>query len=174
MRGDGNVCFNCSSNSGTGGVSFSSGEPRRQRWRPWTTPGTRSSTELYKWRDVAIDGNHDGAQQRRRGGGLLPVAGTDGEPEGSYTYKDWNGNSQWYMVKDASNNWALNSATGGLDSFKPTRARTAATLISMPATRRTYPAEYEGGAGAETDIYSGSSANLVAAFFGTDQHQASG
>jgi hypothetical protein len=38
--------------------------------------------------------------------------------KGSFTYKDWNGNSQWYMVKDASNNWALNSATGGLDSFK--------------------------------------------------------
>ena len=38
--------------------------------------------------------------------------------KGSFTYKDWNGNSQWYLVKDASNNWALNSATGGLDSFK--------------------------------------------------------
>ena len=46
------------------------------------------------------------------------MAGTDDQPERSFTYKDWNGNSQWYMVKDASNNWALNSAVGGLDSFK--------------------------------------------------------
>jgi len=25
---------------------------------------------------------------------------------------------QWYMVKNTTNDWALNSATGGLDSFK--------------------------------------------------------
>ena len=44
--------------------------------------------------------------------------GLTASQKGSFTYKDWNGNSQWYMVKDASNNWALNSAVGGLDSFK--------------------------------------------------------
>jgi len=47
--GTGNVCFNCSSNAGTGGVSFSSGGQRRRRRRPWTAPETRSSTELCKW-----------------------------------------------------------------------------------------------------------------------------
>ena len=38
--------------------------------------------------------------------------GLTASQKGSFTYKDWNGNSQWYMVKDASNNWALNSAVG--------------------------------------------------------------
>ena len=36
----------------------------------------------------------------------------------SFIYKDWNGTSEWYLVKDAGNNWAVNSALSGIDSFK--------------------------------------------------------
>ncbi len=35
------------------------------------------------------------------------------------------GNSQWYMVKDANNNWALNSATGDWTASRLTRAAIA-------------------------------------------------
>ena len=45
-------------------------------------------------------------------------AGATANQKESYIYKDYTGASQWYMVKDANNNWALNSAIGGLDSFK--------------------------------------------------------
>ena len=45
-------------------------------------------------------------------------AGATTSQNESFTYKDWNGNNQWAMVKDNSNNWSLNSSTGGLDSFK--------------------------------------------------------
>ena len=87
--------------------------------------------------------------------------------KGSFTYKDWNGNSQWYMVKDASNNWALNSATGGLDSFKAYQSTNSGdTYINASNSTGHVRLNYENGSGAETDIYSGSSANLDAAFLG--------
>ena len=85
----------------------------------------------------------------------------------SFTYKDWNGNSQWYMVKDASNNWALNSATGGLDSFKAYQSTNSGdTYIDASNSTGHIRLNYESGSGAETDIYSGSSASLDAAFLG--------
>ena len=45
-------------------------------------------------------------------------AGLTATQKESFIYKDWNGASQWYMVKDAGNNWALNSAIDLTDHFK--------------------------------------------------------
>jgi hypothetical protein len=85
--------------------------------------------------------------------------------KGSFTYKDWNGASQWYLVKDASNNWALNSATGGLDSFKAYQnTNSGDTYIDASNSTGHIRLNYESGSGAETDIYSGSSSSLDAAF----------
>jgi len=65
----------------------------------------------------------------------------------------------------ASNNWALNSATGGLDSFKAYQStNTGDTYVNAANATGHVRFNYEAGAGAETDIYSGGSANLVAAF----------
>jgi hypothetical protein len=73
------------------------------------------------------------------------------------------------MVKDASNNWALNSATGGLDSFKAYQSTNSGdTYVNASNATGHVRLNYEAGAGAETDIYSGGSANLVAAFQGTN------
>jgi hypothetical protein len=166
--GTGNVCFNCSTNAGTGGVSFSSG-------------GTSPATVAIM--DNAGNAHFNGTLQV---GGTSQSAGTmtvrnnaDAEVDyylwpglttsqkGSYTYKDWNGNSQWYMVKDASNNWALNSAVGGLDSFKAYQSTNSGdTYIDASNATGHIRLNYESGSGAETDIYSGSSASLVAAFLG--------
>ncbi len=94
--------------------------------------------------------------------------GLTASQRGSFTYKDWNGNSQWYMVKDASNNWALNSAVGGLDSFKAYQSTNSGdTYINASNSTGHIRLNYESGAGAETDIYAGSSSSLVAAFLGT-------
>ena len=68
--------------------------------------------------------------------------------KGSFTYKDWNGNSQWYLVKDASNNWALNSATGGLDSFKAYQSTNSGdTYINASNATGVVRVNYETGAG---------------------------
>jgi hypothetical protein len=166
--GSGAVVLNGSNGAGTGGVIFGSG-------------GTTENT-------VATVNNAGNAQFN----GTLLVGGTsqstgtmtvrnntDAEVDyylwpgltasqkGSYTYKDWNGNSQWYMVKDASNNWALNSAPSGLDSFKAYQSTNSGdTYIDTSNSGGHIRLNYETGSGVETDIYSGSSANLDAAFLG--------
>ncbi len=85
--GTGAWCFNCSNERRNG---------RRDFWlsggATQTTVATVSNagnaqfngTSAGGW-NVAIDGNHDGAQQRRCRGGLLPVARTYDEPEGIVT-----------------------------------------------------------------------------------------
>jgi hypothetical protein len=93
--------------------------------------------------------------------------GLTSSQKGSFTYKDWNGNSQWYMMKDASNDWALNSAVGGLDSFKAFQSSNSGdTYIDASNATGHIRLNYEAGSGAETDVYSGSSASLAAAFLG--------
>ena len=164
--GTGAVILNGSNKSGTGGVVFGSG-------------GATEATVATV--DNAGDAQFNGTLQV---GGTMQSTGTitvrnnaDAEVDyylwpglttsqkGSYTYKDWNGNSQWYMVKDASNNWALNSAVGGLDSFKAYQSTNSGdSYINASNTSGHIRLNYESGSGAETDIYSGSSANLVAAF----------
>ena len=87
--------------------------------------------------------------------------------KGSFTYKDWNGNSQWYLVKDASNNWALNSATGGLDSFKAYQSTNSGdTYINASNASGVVRVNYETGAGSAFNIYGGNSSNLYASFSG--------
>jgi hypothetical protein len=164
--GTGNVCFNCSTNSGTGGVTFASGG---------TTPAAVATV------DKAGNGQFVG---NLLVGGTTQSAGTmslrnsaDAEVDyylwpglttsqkGSFTYKDWNGASQWFLVKDANNNWALNSATGGLDSFKAYQNTNGGdTYIDASNSTGHIRLNYESGSGAETDIYSGTSSNLDAAF----------
>ncbi len=93
--------------------------------------------------------------------------GLTASQKGSFTYKDWNGNSQWYLVKDSSNNWAVNSAIGGLDSIKAYQSTNSGdTYINASNSTGHIRLNYETGSGAETDVYSGSNANLVASFLG--------
>ena len=76
-------------------------------------------------------------------------AGLTTSQKESLTYKDWNGNSQWYVVKDASNNWALNSATGGLDSFKAYQSTNSGdTYVNASNASGVVRVNYETGAGA--------------------------
>ena len=164
--GTGNVCFNCSTNSGTGGVTFASGG---------ATPAAVGTVD--KTGNAQFVGNLLVGGTTQSAGTLSLRNNADAEVDyylwpglttsqkGSFTYKDWNGNSQWYLVKDASNNWALNSATGGLDSFKAYQnTNSGDTYIDASNPTGHIRLNFESGSGAETDIYSGSSTNLDAAF----------
>ena len=164
--GTGNVCFNCSTNSGSGGVSFASGG---------ASPATVATIDNAG--NAQFDGTLQVAGTSQSTGTMSVRNNADAEVDyylwpglttsqkGSYTYKDWNGTSQWYMVKDASNNWALNSAPGGLDSFKAYQSTNSGdTYINTSNSGGHIRLNYETGSGAETDIYSGSSASLDAAF----------
>ena len=164
--GTGNICFNCSTNSGTGGVTFASGG---------ATPSAVGTVD--KAGNAQFVGNLLVGGTTQSTGTMSLRNGADAEVDyylwpglttsqkGSFTYKDWNGNSQWYLVKDASNNWELNSATGGLDSFKAYQnTNSGDTYLDASNSTGHIRLNYEAGSGAETDIYSGSSANLDAAF----------
>jgi hypothetical protein len=166
--GTGAVVLNGSNNAGTGGVVFGSG-------------GANESTVAT----VSNNGNaqFNGALQV---GGTTQSAGTvtvrngaDSEVDyylwpglsssqkGSFTYKDWNGISQWYMLKDASNNWALNSAAGGLDSFKAYQSTNSGdTYINASNASGVVRVNYETGAGSAFNVYGGNSSNLYASFSG--------
>jgi hypothetical protein len=167
--GTGLVCFQCSTNAGTGGVAFGSGGAS-----PTTVATINSAGNAQFNGTLQVTGATQSA-------GTLTVRnsadaevdyylwpGLTASQKGAFTYKDWNGNSQWYLVKDASNNWALNSATGGLDSFKAYQSTNSGdTYIDASNASGHIRLNYESGSGAETDIYSGSSSSLVAAFLGT-------
>ena len=166
--GTGAVVLNGSNGAGTGGVIIGSGGPSESTV---ATVNNAGNAQFNGTLQVGGTSQSTGTMTVRNNADaevdyyLWP--GLTASQKGSYTYKDWNGNSQWYMVKDASNNWALNSATGGLDSFKAYQSSNSGdTYVDTSNSTGHIRLNYESGSGAETDIYSGSSSNLDAAFLG--------
>jgi len=167
--GTGAVVLNGSSNSGTGGVIIGSGGATE------TTVATISNagnTQLNGTLLVGGTTQSTGTMTVRNNADtevdyyLWP--GLTTSQKGSYTYKDWNGTSQWYMVKDASNNWALNSAVGGLDSFKAYQSTNSGdTYIDASNSSGFVRVNYETGSGTGFNIYGGISSALYASFTGT-------
>jgi hypothetical protein len=166
--GIGAVVLNGSTNAGTGGATFGSGGANpltvatidnlgdAQFTGTLLVGGTAQSTGT-----MTVRNNADAEVDYYLRPGLTT------SQNGSYTYKDYNGSSEWYMVKDTSNNWALNSALGGLDSFKAYQSTNSGdTYINTSNLSGHIRLNYESGSGAETDIYSGSSTSLDAAFLG--------
>ena len=167
--GSGAVVLNGSANAGTGGVIFGSGGAAGSTVATINSAGNAqfngtlqvggpstfiNSTTVKNLADAEIDS--------------VLWAGATANQKESFIYKDYLGASQWYMVKDASNNWALNSAMGGLDSFKAYQSNNSGdTYINASNSTGHIRLNYEAGSGAETDIYSGPSSTLVAAFLGS-------
>ncbi len=117
--GTGNVCFQCSGNAGTGGVAFASGGAT-----PTTVATVDGSGNAMFLGTLSVGGTttFTGSTTVRNGADAeidqTLEAGATATQKESFVYKDYTGASQWYMVKDGSNNWALNSAIDGLDHVK--------------------------------------------------------
>ena len=166
--GTGAIVLNGSNNAGTGGVVFGSGGASENTVATINNAGNAqfngslqvggastfaSSTTIKNQADAEIDASL--------------WAGATASQKESYLYKDWNGNSQWFMVKDASNNWALNSALGGLDSFKAYQSTNSGdTYINASNATGVVRVNYESGAGTAFNIYGGNSSTLYASFTG--------
>jgi hypothetical protein len=166
--GTGAVVLNGSNNSGTGGVIFGSGGPSETTVATIDSAGNAQFNGTLRVAGTSTFVNSPTVRNSADAeiDAFLWAGATVNQKE-SFIYKDYTGASQWYMVKDASNNWALNSATGGLDSFKAYQSTNSGdTYINAANATGHIRLNYETGSGAETDIYSGSSANLVAAFLG--------
>jgi hypothetical protein len=168
--GTGAVVLNGSTNSGTGGVVIGSGGSTE------ATVATVSNAGNAQFNGTLLVGGTSqstGTMTVRNNADaevdyyLWP--GLTASQKGSYTYKDWNGNSQWYMVKDASNNWALNSAVGGLDSFKAYQSTNSGdTYVNASNSSGTVRVNYETGSGSVFNVYGGSSSSLYASFSATN------
>jgi hypothetical protein len=167
--GTGAVVLNGSNNSGTGGVIVGSGGASESTVATISNAGNAQfngtlqvggpstfigTTTVKNQADAEID--------------QILQAGATANQKESYTYKDYAGSSQWYMVKDANNNWALNSATGGLDSIKAYQSGNSGdTYINTSNSSGVIRLNYESGSSGRTYIYGGSSSSLIAAFSGT-------
>ncbi len=117
--GTGNVCFQCSANSGTGGVAFSSGGATP------TTVGTvdgSGNTQFNGTLQVGGVTTHVGSVTvKNQAAAEIDVtlqAGSTGEQKEALVYRNYAGAGQWYALKDTSNNWSLNSAIDNIDHFK--------------------------------------------------------
>jgi hypothetical protein len=168
--GTGAVVLNGSTNSGTGGVVIGSGGPSETTVATISNAGNaqfigtlqvggvstfNSSTMVKNQADAEID--------------QFLWAGLTTSQKESLIYKDWNGNSQWYMVKDQNNNWALNSAVGGLDSFKAYQSTNSGdTYIDASNPSGVVRINYESGSGTGFNIYGGGSGTLYASFTGAN------
>jgi hypothetical protein len=167
--GTGAVVLNGSNNSGTGGVVIGSGGASVTTAATINSAGNAQfngslqvggtstflgSTTVKNQADAEIDFT-------------LWAGLTQAWPE-SVIYKNYLGASQWYMVKDTSNNWALNSATGGLDSFKAYQSGNSGdTYINTSNSTGVVRVNYEPGSGTQFKVYGGNNSTIYAAFTGT-------
>jgi hypothetical protein len=166
--GTGAIVLNGSNNSGTGGVVFGSGGANETTVATINNAGsaqfngtlqvggatTLASTPTVKNQtDAEID--------------ATLWAGLTKAQKESFIYKDWDGSSQWYMVKDEHNNWMLNSATGGLNSFKAYQSTNSGdTYVNASNPSGVVRVNYESGSGTGFNVYGGNSNTLYASFTG--------
>ena len=166
--GTGAVVLNGSNNSGTGGVVFGSGGASESTVATISNTGSGQFNGTLQVGGVStFTGTPTVKNQADAEIDAILWAGLTTSQKESFIYKDWNGNSQWYMVKDASNNWALNSAIGGLDSIKAYQSTNSGdTYINASNASGVVRVNYETGAGSGFNIYGGGSSSLYASFTG--------
>ena len=167
--GTGAVVLNGSNNSGTGGVVIGSGGASETTVAAINNAGNAQfNGTLQVGGTSTFAGTPTVKNQADAEIDTTLWAGLTASQKESFIYKDWNGNSQWYMVKDASNNWALTSATGGLDSFKAYQSTNSGdTYINASNASGVVRVNYETGSGTGFNIYGGASSSLYASFTGT-------
>ena len=164
--GTGAVVLNGSNNSGTGGVVIGSGGPAETTVATVDKMGNAQFNGTLQVGGASTFINTPTAKNQvdAEVDATLWAGLTQSQKE-SLIYKDWNGNSQWYMEKDANNNWELNSATGGLDSFKAYQSSNSGdTYINASNGSGAVRVNYETGAGTAFKVYGGGSGSLYASF----------
>ena len=168
--GSGAVVLNGSNNSGTGGVVIGSGGPSETTVATINSAGNAQFNGTLQVGGISTFAGSPMVKNQADAeiDATLWAGSTTGQKE-SLIYKDWNGNSQWYMEKDANNNWMLNSATGGLDSIKAYQSSNSGdTYIDASNSSGAVRVNYETGSGTSFDIYGGASSTLYASFTGTN------
>jgi hypothetical protein len=166
--GTGAVVLNGSANAGTGGVVIGSGGANESTVATISGAGNAQfNGSLQVGGASTLAGSATVKNQANAEIDYILQAGATASQKESLIYNDWNGNSQWYMVKDANNNWALNSATGGLDSFMAYQSTNSGdTYVNASKSTGVVRINYESGAGTGFKVYGGNSSTLYASFTG--------
>lgn len=168
--GTGAVVLNGSTNAGTGGVVFGSGGANETTVATINNAGNALfNGTLQVGGTSTFTGSATVKNQADAEIDAILQAGVTTSQKESVVFRDWNGASQWYMVKDQNNNLALNSATGNLDSFKAYQSTNSGdTYINAANSSGVVRVNYENGAGSQFNIYGGNSTKLYASFSGTN------
>jgi hypothetical protein len=117
--GTGAVVLNGSNGAGSGGVVFGSGGSTETTVATVDSSGDANFVGTLQVGGVStLVGSATVKNQADAEIDATLWAGHTVSQKESFIYKDWNGASQWYMEKDASNNWVLNSAIDSTDHFK--------------------------------------------------------
>jgi len=166
--GTGAVVLNGSNNAGTGGVVIGSGGPSSITV---ATIDKQGNTALNGTLQVAGTTTFQATPTVRNNADaevdLTLWAGSTANQKEALIYKDNTGASQWYLVKDTANNLALNSAVGGLDSFKAYQSSNSGdTYVNAASSAGTVRINYETGSGSAFNVYGGNSSALYASFTG--------
>jgi hypothetical protein len=117
--GTGAVVLNGSNNAGTGGLVIGSGGATEATVATVDGSGNANFNGTLQVGGVST---FKGSATVKNGADAeidsTLWAGATASQKESFIYKDYTGSSQWYLVKDVANNWALNSAIDGVDHFK--------------------------------------------------------
>ena len=167
--GTGAVVLNGSTNAGTGGLIVGSGG---SSVTSVATIDKSGNTQLNGTLQVGGATTFVGSPTVRNSADseidMTLWAGATAAQKEAFIYKDYSGASQWYMLKDASNNWVLNSAVGGVDSIKAYQSTNSGdTYIDASNTSGAVRVNYESGSGTAFNVYGGNTSTLYASFAGT-------
>jgi len=166
--GSGSVVLNGSNNAGTGGVVIGSGGSAETTVATIDGGGNANFAGSLQ---VSGSSTFVGSTSVRNSANAeidatLWAGLTTGQKE-SFIYKDYTGASQWYLVKDTLNNWGVNSAISGIDSFKAYQSSNSGDTYVNANASGAVRVNYESGSGTGFDVYSGGSTPaLIAAFTG--------
>jgi hypothetical protein len=171
--GTGVVSFNSAADSSTGGVAFDSGGAT-----PTTVATVDGSGDAQFNGTLQVNGastmgaNVEIKNNADAENDFILWSGKTAAQNESLIYKNYAGTNQWTMVNNTSNDWALNSAPGGLDSFKAFQSTNSGdTYINTSNTSGVVRINYETGSGTQFKVYGGSSSTLYAAFTGSNSIQ---
>ncbi len=117
--GTGAVVLNGSNNAGTGGVVIGSGGAAETTVA--TVDSSGDANFMGTLRVGGVTTNVGSVTVKNQADAEIDStlwAGLTASQKESFVYKDWNGASQWFLEKDAGNNWVLNSAIDNTDHFK--------------------------------------------------------
>ena len=160
--GTGAVVLNGSNNAGSGGVVIGSGGATETTVATISGAGNAQFNGTLQVGGVStFTGSTTVKNQADAEIDSTLWAGLTATQKESFIYKDYNGTSQWYMVKDAGNNWALNSAIDATDHFKAYQS--GETMLNANGTAAvTVNREANAGTGGLV-VYSGGSSPVQVA-----------